>query len=500
MRPETSEKYIQAPSGLREWIFVFVLCATQLFTQGALGYVLIPLSIVSETFGQTGHEQAAQMNWHVAGYSLTIGSFILVAGRLGDMYGSKNIFVLGWIWFAVWTIVGGCSALTGSAIFFDVCRALQGVGPALLLPNALAIAGRTYPPGTKKNIVFSLIAMCAPFGCSLGGLMGSALAQYAWWPWSMWIAGIGSLVVAAIAYWVIPPHRVSLAQNTELRFDWVGSISGVGGLMLLNISWNQAPIDDWTTPYVYILLILGFLFLVVFVWHEKRFSQPIVDISIFNRQVAGVLLTTGLGWSSFGIWFYYMFQFLQQIRNVSSLWSAVQFIPGVISGMIAPIFTAWALPRVPTSGLMMLSSFAFFAGSLLLTLAPAGQSYWYNTFWSFVIMPWGMDVSFPASTVFISDSVSVEHQGISASLVNTVINYSIALGLGIGGTVEVELPKGTTILEGYRAAQYTSVGLAAVGLIISILLAILNRPEKSENIPTQEKAEGLDTTPGSDGV
>jgi hypothetical protein len=111
-----------------------------------------------------------------------------------------------------------------------------------------------------------------------------------------------------------------------------------------------------------------------------------------------------------------------------------------------------------------------------------------------------MDVSFPASTVFISDSVSVEHQGISASLVNTVINYSIALGLGIGGTVEVELPKGTTILEGYRAAQYTSVGLAAVGLIISILLAIVNRPKKSENIPTQEKAEGLDTTPGSDRV
>ncbi|ETS85407.1 hypothetical protein PFICI_03432 [Pestalotiopsis fici W106-1] len=473
MRPETNEKYIQAPSGLREWIFVFVLCATQLFTQGALGYVLIPLSIVSETFHQTGHEQAAQMNWHVAGYSLTIGSFILVAGRLGDMYGSKNIFVLGWIWFAVWTAVGGCSALTGSAIFFDVCRALQGVGPALLLPNALAIAGRTYPPGTKKNIVFSLIAMCAPLGCSLGGLMGSALAQYA---------------------------LVALVHNQKLRFDWVGSVSGVGGLMLLNISWNQAPIDDWSTPYVYILLILGFLFLGVFVWYEKRVSQPIVDISIFNRQVAGVLLTTGLGWSSFGIWFYYMFQFLQQIRGVSSLDSAIQFIPGVLSGMIAPIFTAWALPRVPTSGLMVLSSFAFFAGSLLLTLAPPEQSYWYNTFWSFVIMPWGMDVSFPASTVFISDSVSVEHQGISASLVNTVINYSIALGLGIGGTVEVELPKGTTILEGYRAAQYTSVGLAALGLVISILLAVFNNQTNAEDEPSQEKVRGSDTTLGPEGV
>ncbi|KAK6196958.1 hypothetical protein LQW54_011043 [Pestalotiopsis sp. IQ-011] len=439
MHSDTDEKYTQAPSGLREWIFVFILCAAQLFTQGALGYVLIPLELVSQTFHQTGHEQAAQMNWHVAAYSLTIGSFILVAGRLGDMYGSKNIFVLGWVWFAAWSIIGGCSALTGSAVFFDVCRALQGIGPALLLPNALAIAGRTYRPGTKKNIVFSLIAMCAPLGCSIFGLIGAALAQYAWWPWSMWMAGIASLGIASIAFWVIPQPPARSAQQEKLTFDWAGSFFGVGGLMLLNISWNQAPIDGWSTPYVYVLLIVGFLFLGVFVWQEKRTSQPIVDVSIFNRQVAGVLLTTGLGWSSFGIWFYYMFQFLQRIRNVSSLMSAVQFIPGVISGMIAPIFTAWALPRVPTSGLMMLSSFAFFVGSLLLALAPAEQSYWYNTFWSFVIMPWG-------------------------------------------------------------AALYTSVALAAVGFIISVLLAIFNKEEKAEHSPAETKVECSDAPMGVGGV
>lgn len=107
-----------------------------------------------------------------------------------------------------------------------------------------------------------------------------------------------------------------------------------------------------------------------------------------------------------------------------------------------------------------------------------------------------MDVSFPASTVFISDAVSVEHQGISASLVNTVINYSIALGLGIGGTVEVELPAGTSVLEGYRAALYTSVSLAAVGFIISVLLAIFNKEEKLEHNSAGTKVECSDAPMG----
>lgn len=82
--------------------------------------------------------------------------------------------------------------------------------------------------------------------------------------------------------------------------------------------------------------------------------------------------------------------------------------------------------------------------------------------------------------LFLSDAVSVKHQGVSASLVNIVVNYSIAIGLGLAGTVEVEVSsKGANILEGYRAAQYTSVGLASLGLGISILLAAcVMRPER----------------------
>lgn len=518
MQLQTNSGPLQVLKGPREWAFVFVLCSTQLFMQIPLGYTLVPLSIISETFHQVGTENAARMNWHVAAFSLTVGSFILVAGRLGDIYGSKNILVFGWVWLGVWSIVCGCSAFTGSAAFFDVSRAFQGIGPALLLPNALAIAGRTYPPGQKKNIVFSMIAMCAPLGGVTGCLVGSALAQYVWWPWAPWIFGILCFFIAILALVAIPQYRVTFADDGPKTFDWLGTIFGVGGLVLLNVSWNQAPIDGWSNPYVYILLILGFIFLAVFVWVEKRAAQPIMDISIFNGYVMGILLNTALSWSSFGIWFYYIFQFVQQLRGVSVMESALEFIATGVSGMIAPIFTAWALPRVPHSWLMVMSSSAFFLGCLLLALAPVEQSFWFNTFWSLVIMPWGYasqcipifcggsvadkhtrtDISFPVSTVFISDSVPEEHQGISASLINTIINYSMALGLGIAGTAEVAVTRASStnsLLEGQRAAQYTSLGLAGLGLMCSILLSYFQRKKETDtqgyNFSNRQEASRL---------
>lgn len=429
--PEPDYQYQTAPPGFKEWIFIAILCSTQLFVQGAFGYILLPLHIVASTFGQ-GPTEATRMTWHVGGYSLTVGTFILVAGKLGDRYGSKRILVVGWTWFGVWSIISGCSAFTHSPVFFDTARALQGVGPAFLLPNALAILGRTYPPGAKKNAVFSAFAVAAPLGCSTAGAIGSAFAQYLWWPWVMGLYALGCFMLAGLAQWIVPHDRPKpIIGANQPSFDILGAALGVCGLLLLNISWNQGPIDGWGTPYVYVLLILGFLILGLFVMQERRAVDPILDVTIFNRHVVAVLVATGLGWSSFAVWFYYLFQFIQQFRNVSPLGSAAQFAPGAISGILTAIATPSLMRFVRNGWLMAVACGAFFIGCLLQATAPVAQSSWFNTFWSFVVTAWGMDISFPASATILSNAVPPKQQGVSASLVNTVVNYSIAIGLGI---------------------------------------------------------------------
>lgn len=220
-------------SSLHEIAFVIILCSSQLLTQAGIGNTLIPLHTISQSFGTTN---PGQLSWYVAAYSLTVGTFILIAGRLGDILGHKLLFVGGFLWYALWSLVTGLSVYSHSQIFFDLCRALQGIGPAVLLPNAVAIMGRTYPQGRRKDMVFSLFGATAPWGFIVGAGFSSALAERAWWPWAYWCLAVTCCLGAGIAFFIIPSR-----DNDEVidqSFDYLGSLTGVVGLVLLNVAWN----------------------------------------------------------------------------------------------------------------------------------------------------------------------------------------------------------------------------------------------------------------------
>ena len=100
------------------------------------------------------------------------------------MYGHKLIFMIGWAWFAAWTLLCGFTD-DYDHVFFSLCRALQGAGPALLVPNAMAMIYRAYPPGPKRAIVFSCFGAMVPIGFCFGALLASIMAQYACEFWTI---------------------------------------------------------------------------------------------------------------------------------------------------------------------------------------------------------------------------------------------------------------------------------------------------------------------------
>ncbi|KAK9630157.1 hypothetical protein V6Z98_003706 [Aspergillus fumigatus] len=163
---------------------------------------------------------------------------------------------------------------------------------------------------------------------------------------------------------------------------------------------------------------------------------------------------------------------------------------GPSQGILPALATPYLMAVITSGWLMAIACAAFLGGCILQSTAPVEQSYWMNTFWSFVIMAWGMDISFPASTTILSDAVPVKHQGASASLVNTVINYSIAIGLGIAGTVEAEVShQGVNQLRGYRAALWSSVGLAALAFGIAWVYAVCTFQEQRSSRKSSQERE-----------
>ena len=326
------------------------------------------------------------LSWFLAAYSLTAGTCILAAGRLGDRYGHRRLLITGWLWFALWSAIAACAYWPRSPVMFSVCRALQGIGPAILLPNSLAILGRTYPPGRRKELVFAAYGSTAPVGAVLGALVGAGLAQYAWWPAAFWINAGACVGLAALGYAVIPADELG-AERPGL--DALGAALGVGGLVLVNVAWNEAPIVGWQQPYVIVLLLLGLLVLGGFAWHEQRATAPLLPPGILDATAARVLVCVGLGWASFGVWSYYTMQLLETLRGVSALMTAVQFMPVTVVGASAAMATGYLLSRVHPSWLMVAAMTAFTAGALLSATAPVQQTYWANIFVGMLVTPWG---------------------------------------------------------------------------------------------------------------
>lgn len=173
---------------------------------------------------------------------------------------------------------------------------------------------------------------------------------------------------------------------------------------------------------------------------------------------------------------YYSFQFLLVLRAQTPLLTSAQYVPCAISGLCAAVTTGILMSRIRHAYIMLIALLCFTVGTILFATVPIDQTYWGQTFVSMVVTPWGMDMSFPAGTLILSAAMPREHQGLAASLVSTVVNYSISLGLGFAGTVDSNVnEEGIDMLKGFRGALYMGIGLAGLGVAVAALFTVFTR-------------------------
>lgn len=479
----------------REILFVAIICQAQLLTQGALAQTIAPLPLIISTF-YTASAPSSSLAWYSASFALTAGTFILPAGRFGDVYGHRLLFAIGWLQFGLFSVLAGFSSHINSAggngeIFLVVCRALQGIGPALVVPNGLALLGTTYPPGKKKNMLFALFGACAPAGFVISATFSSLLSEKVHWSWAFWVLGIDCFLIFGLTLLVIPSaaatHNPSIPPITGRLFqrlkqssailDLPGAALGVTALVLLNISLNQAPLVGWDVPYTYFMLVIAVLFLAAFFYWQTRATYPLIPLPALNRDTLFVLACIACGWASMGIWIFYTWAYMGSLIGLSGLQGCVWFAPAPVAGFVASAATGLMLSRFRPQWIMLISMCAFFGGTVVMATVVPERSFWLGVFWSVVVMPFGMDMSFPSATLLVSDAAGPGSQGMAASLVNTVVNYSISIGLGLAGTVVREVGADGDVgeigpgevLRGYRSAWFLGMGLSGAGILVAVV-------------------------------
>ncbi|MEK7153292.1 MAG: MFS transporter, partial [Patescibacteria group bacterium] len=251
-----------------------VLAAAQFMVILDATIVNVALPAIQKALGFTTD---SQLQWVVTAYALVFGGFLLLGGRLADLFGRRRIFFAGVALFAAASFAAGFSQNPGQMIIF---RSLQGLGGALLAPSALSLVLTIFREGPERNKALGIWSMVAGGGGAVGLLLGGVLTQYIDWRWIFFInVPIAALVLAAAMRYV--PKS---APQEKQRIDYAGAVTVTGSLMSLVYALAQAPEKGWGSSTTLSTLALSAILMAAFIAIELRVRHPLVKLGIFRRR------------------------------------------------------------------------------------------------------------------------------------------------------------------------------------------------------------------------
>ncbi|KAF1971678.1 MFS general substrate transporter [Bimuria novae-zelandiae CBS 107.79] len=375
------------------------------------GYVTIPISEELDIFLDVG-------TWIAASYPLTQGAFVVAGGRFGAIFGYKRTFVCAAAWWVLWSLISG---FIRNIIGLSFARGLTGIGAAFMVPNAVALININLPPGKGRNVAMGLFGAMAPIGAAGGSLF-------------FFLAMLGAVVIGISAF-IVPSDKA--IHRDDGSIDWLDAYLGIGGLILFNFVWNQAPSVGWKELYEYSLLIVSVLYLIGLVLWEKYWAKdPILPFDIWEApSFPAVILVSLMAFMSFGVLLWYIALWLLTIRHWTLLLTSAAIVPLTVFGAVAAIQAAWLIPHLAAQYVLAIGLICVIASSIL--LFPAA-----------LLVAFCPDFIFTAAQIIASNS---------------------SIGLGFAGTVEKYTTEGGEgLVQGYRNALYFGIGLGVAALVLNI--------------------------------
>jgi EmrB/QacA subfamily drug resistance transporter len=423
--------------------------------------------------------------WVVNAYTLTFAGFLLLGGRLGDVFGQRRIYVVGAAIFTIARMVAGLSVSPGMLL---AARAVQGLGGALLVPVSLSLLTTTFPEGPERARALGMWSSVGAIGASLGPVIGGPLVQLADWRWVFHVTvPIGALAVI-VAVLTLPKTRPGSVRTV----DFVGAALVTAGLSLIVYGVMESAAVGWGHPLVDGALACGALLMVTFFVHQKSFARyPILPLAVFRlRQVSSanlVMLFLGLGFFASPI---LLSLYQQQVLGFSALQAGLGYLPvGVamfVGAQLAGRLTVRVGARTAALVFCLVGAAGFLAVALLMETT---TSYALTVLAPGILLGFGSAAAFTPITVAATSGVPRDQSGLAAGVLNTVRQVSGAIGLAALSTIAAAV---TTATGGDRSptaighGQAVAFAVSAACLVAAAIAATIALP-RPESPPTHEK-------------
>ena len=278
------------------------------------------------------HADLIEMIWVIMGYILISTVFLLTFGRVADMFGRVRMYNLGFVIFTVGSALCGFSA---NAIELILFRLVQGSGAAMMVVNSVAIITEVFPPN-ERGKALGINAITFSFGGVAGPILGGLILTLADWRWIFFINVPVGIFGAVWGYRVL--REMSTRKKSE-RFDGIGALSFSLGLTALLVALTLGIQFSFTSAPILVLFVVFLIGLSFFLWWERRATNPVLDLSLFNNRIYNFSVLSAMiqSLALFAVNFLIVF-YLQGVLGYDPLKAALLLIPlPVMTSIIAPM-------------------------------------------------------------------------------------------------------------------------------------------------------------------
>jgi EmrB/QacA subfamily drug resistance transporter len=394
---------------------------------------------------------ATDLQWVISVYMLALGTFMVPAGRIGDIFGRRRALLAG---IALFGLSSTLCALAPSATLVIAFRALQGLGAALIFPVSVSVLTNAFP-SVRASHAIGLAYGIAGLGNAAGPLIGGLLTQTVGWRWIFWLNVPLTLVALAIGARSITE---SFDETVPRRIDVTGLALITVGIGLFTLTFDRAPSWGWLSAPTVVAFACSLAALVVFVVVEKRVRWPLVDLSLARNPRFTILVIAGtISNIAYGVTIFLSTMYLQQVRGLDPLMAGLAFVGpsagaalgGAISGRLAA-----SRPPVLVMGLTSVAA-------ALSLAALAASSSWVGYLSALTACGFTLGLVYAFTTVATQAVVRPERAGEAAGVTLTALVTLAGVGVAVSGTV----------LEILQRAGMSAAG--AVDAIVAVLAALL---------------------------
>ena len=413
----------------------------------------------------------ASLAWVVNAYLLTFGGFLLLGGRLGDIFGYRKLFIIG---IAIFTLASLSCGLANTQLLLTTTRAIQGLAAAIVSAVALSLTMVLFTKPAERAKAMGIFGFVASGGGSIGVLLGGILTDVLNWHWIFLVNVPIGIAVYFLSLRILPKEH---AAPESRSLDIAGAVTITGALLLAVYAIVNGNSAGWLSGQTLGLLSAAVVLIAIFLAVEARSKAPLIPLRFFKMRNIQTANVVGVLWAgAMFAWFFLAALYLQLILGYEPLKVGLAFLPGnVVMGVFSAFLSAKIVMRFGIKPPLAVGLFIASLGLGLLALAPVDGHYAMHVLPSMVLLGIGAGTAFNPVLLAAMSDVKPHESGLASGIVNTSFMMGGALGLAVLASLAASrtshqlanhTDKLTALNSGYHAAFL-------VGAIFAVLAAII---------------------------